>query len=281
LSRSRISRPRFSVMISTLNRGEMLKRALRSVRRQNFTDYELIVVDDGSTEDIEAVVRETAPDALFRRLPVNLGIPGARNAALEMATGEIGAFLDSDDVWHPNFLSYHHNAYLQIEHPIFVFTDYYSKGPVLSGPVKQLVEEPAAPNALLHMMMRPFIHTMSCFTAPMDKMKSLGGFSTELSRFSDLDLYVRLLAGGKEVKTLSCLRHPAVGLPHIAVLKEVHIKDRSLDDYMRNWHRNKIGFLDRVFSYPCMARFQDFRAICEAKLEEGQESFFRNFAGAL
>jgi glycosyltransferase involved in cell wall biosynthesis len=267
-------------MISTLNRGEMLKRALASVRRQTFKDFEIVVVDDGSTEDIESIVREVAPAALFRKLPENLGIPGARNAALEMATGEIGAFLDSDDVWHPNYLFYHHNAYLHVDHPIFVFTDYYSKGPVLSGPVKQLVEEPAAPNALLHMMMRPFIHTMSCFTAPLGKMQALGGFSTGLKRFSDLDLYVRLLAGGMEVKSLACLRHPAVGLPHITVLKEVHVKDRSLDDYMENWHRNKVAFLDRVFAYPFMGRFQGLRSTCESKLDEGQQSFFKNFAGA-
>jgi glycosyltransferase involved in cell wall biosynthesis len=267
-------------MISTLNRGEMLKRALRSVRRQIFSDYEIIVVDDCSTDNIQAVVSEHAPQAKFARLPQNRGIPGARNAALELATGEIAAFLDSDDVWHPNYLLYHHNAYASINKAIVVFTDYYSKGPVQSGPVKQLLEEPAAPNALLHMVMRPFVHTMSCFTAPLPTVKALGGFSVELKRFSDLDLYVRLLAGGMEVKSLSCLRNPVVGLPQVGVMKEIHTIDRSLDDYIRHWTLNKDAFLNRVFSYPFMHQFQMLRAVCEDKLEEGQRAFFKNFAGA-
>ena len=49
---------------------------------------------------------------------------------------------------------------------LFTFADYFLHGPLRSGPVRQLTPKPLADNALLHMLMRPFVHTMSCFVAP-------------------------------------------------------------------------------------------------------------------
>jgi GT2 family glycosyltransferase len=92
--------PFFSVIIPTFNRSDLLREALQSVCAQEYTDYEVIVVDDGSTEDIAAVVREF--DSRFRCLhQENRGPGAARNLGIAHAAGEYLAFLDSDDLWFP------------------------------------------------------------------------------------------------------------------------------------------------------------------------------------
>ena len=94
--------PLFSVILSTLNRADMLRRALESVRRQSLRDFEIVVVDDGSTEDIATVVREVTPAAKFIRLEKNRGIPSSRNVAIQASAGKYIAVLDSD-AWRLEF----------------------------------------------------------------------------------------------------------------------------------------------------------------------------------
>ncbi len=92
--------PLISVVLPTLNRSALLPRAIGSVLAQTFDDLELIVVDDGSDEDIAAVVARFAdPRARVIRHPVRRGAPAARNTGLKAAVGEYVAFQDSDDEW--------------------------------------------------------------------------------------------------------------------------------------------------------------------------------------
>jgi len=256
----------------------MLRRALSSVRRQIVRDYEIIVVDDGSSEDIAAVVVEVTPNARVVRLSRNHGIAGARNAGLAVATGQYIAFLDSDDIWHPRYLHFHRAAYESEPEALFTFTDYYSHGPRGGGPVRQLVPDPLAENALLQMIMRPFVHTMSCWVAPRLAIAAVGGLNETLPRFSDLDLYVRLLAGPTPRQLLACEDAPVLNIPQILVRKTQHTEDRSLDAYAAQWAAARVQFLDGVFAFPFMAAFAHLRPACDARLIEGQMKFFANFA---
>jgi glycosyltransferase involved in cell wall biosynthesis len=94
-----------SVVIPVYNRSAELRRAIRSVLAQSYTDFELIVVDDASIEDIAAVVDEFGDKRLrLIRKTVNQGAASARNTGIEAATGRWVAFLDSDDEWLPRKL---------------------------------------------------------------------------------------------------------------------------------------------------------------------------------
>jgi glycosyltransferase involved in cell wall biosynthesis len=95
--------PTVSVIIPTFNRAAMLKQAVESVLSQDFRDFELIVVDDGSTDDTMAVLA-SYPLASVIRQP-HRGVSTARNAGIKTATGRFIAFLDSDDLWLPQKLS--------------------------------------------------------------------------------------------------------------------------------------------------------------------------------
>jgi len=94
-----------SIIMPAYNRGYIISEALRGVSEQTFRDFELIVVDDGSTDDT-AIVVEHFSDARLRyvRHEKNKGCSGAYNTGLRHAQGEFVAFLDSDDLWKPRKL---------------------------------------------------------------------------------------------------------------------------------------------------------------------------------
>lgn len=100
-----MSEPEISIVIPVYNRAKLLAAALGSVAAQTFKDIEIIVVDDGSTDDVNATLND------FDHLPVTLvrhaqnkGAAAARNTGIQTARGNFIAFLDSDDVWLPNKL---------------------------------------------------------------------------------------------------------------------------------------------------------------------------------
>ena len=92
-----------SIIIPTFNRCELLNRALNSVFNQTYSDYEVIVIDDGSTDNTAEMLQNNF--AQFRYFfQSNNGVSAARNKGLEMANGRWIAFLDSDDEWLPQKL---------------------------------------------------------------------------------------------------------------------------------------------------------------------------------
>ncbi|WP_254808245.1 glycosyltransferase family 2 protein [Natronosalvus amylolyticus] len=97
--------PRVSVIIPTYNRAETLSRAIDSALEQTVDDLEVVVVDDGSTDETQSVLAGY-DDSRVRPIvhATNRGANVARNTGIEYARGEYIAFLDSDDTWHPEKL---------------------------------------------------------------------------------------------------------------------------------------------------------------------------------
>jgi glycosyltransferase involved in cell wall biosynthesis len=102
-----MARPYVSIMLPCFNAGETLRFALASLLAQTFTDWECVCLDDGSTDDTFSILTEIAKrDSRFRveRFPENRGRGAARQRILELATGELLAFLDADDWMYPDRL---------------------------------------------------------------------------------------------------------------------------------------------------------------------------------
>jgi glycosyltransferase involved in cell wall biosynthesis len=91
-------KPLVSVIIPTYNRGWIIKEAIDSVLAQDFIDFELIVVDDGSTDNTSEILHSYWEDINVIRQS-NQGVSAARNRGLSEASGRFIAFLDSDDLW--------------------------------------------------------------------------------------------------------------------------------------------------------------------------------------
>ena len=96
--------PTVSVIIPTYNRGWILREAIDSVLSQEFSDYELIVVDDGSTDDTRAILDSYGQDIIVLRQP-NQGVSAARNRGIAESCAQLISFLDSDDLWLPQKLT--------------------------------------------------------------------------------------------------------------------------------------------------------------------------------
>ena len=95
--------PAVSVVIPTFNRKRFLVQALESVQGQTFTDFEIIVVDDGSSDGTGERIAGFAGVRVIRQ--ENRGVSSARNAGIASSSGELIAFLDSDDLWKPEKLA--------------------------------------------------------------------------------------------------------------------------------------------------------------------------------
>lgn len=97
---------RFSVIIPLYNKAPYVAKAIRSVLEQTFTDYELVIMDDGSKDDSFVIAKEAINGHghchLFRQR--NAGVSMARNNAVALSQGECLCFLDADDWWEPTFL---------------------------------------------------------------------------------------------------------------------------------------------------------------------------------
>jgi glycosyltransferase involved in cell wall biosynthesis len=97
--------PKVTVIIPTYNRASVLSRAISSVEKQTFTDWELIVVDDGSTDDTKSlIIKHLKNSKITSFFQNNRGVSAARNLGIKQSRGEWLAFLDSDDEWLPNKL---------------------------------------------------------------------------------------------------------------------------------------------------------------------------------
>lgn len=95
-----------SVILPTYNRAHMIKKSIDSVLSQTYSDFELIIIDDGSTDGTEEIISEYKDDRIvFRKLEENGGGQSkARNFGIQMAKYDYLAFEDSDDIWYPNKL---------------------------------------------------------------------------------------------------------------------------------------------------------------------------------
>ncbi|MEZ0483972.1 glycosyltransferase family 2 protein [Fibrella aquatica] len=98
-----MNQPLISIIIPTYNRGHLIEKAIQSVLAQTYRNWQLIVCDDGSTDDTHA--RLATYDTIEYYYQSNGGQASARNGGLRHCRGEYVASLDSDDEWHPNFLT--------------------------------------------------------------------------------------------------------------------------------------------------------------------------------
>ena len=117
------TRPVFSVIIAVYNGEATIRRAIESVLSQSYTQRELIVVDDGSTDNTPQLVRQFG-DAVHYLRQENAGVSAARNAGARHAGGEWLAFLDADDWYYPDRLRLHAEWIMRDPHLDFLTGDY-------------------------------------------------------------------------------------------------------------------------------------------------------------
>ena len=113
-----------SIIMPSYNTADFIDRSIKSVINQTYTDWELIIVDDCSTDNTEEIVNSFSDERIkFFKNETNSGAAVSRNKALREASGRWIAFLDSDDLWHPEKLE-RQIAFMVENDYKFTFTDY-------------------------------------------------------------------------------------------------------------------------------------------------------------
>ncbi len=116
--------PIFSIVVPTYNRAHLIGKTIESVLQQDFTDFEILIVDDGSQDNTEEVVRKFGDQRIqyFKKMNAERG--AARNFGAAAAKGQYINFFDSDDIMYSNHLSIAHKFLSQVREPEFFHLGY-------------------------------------------------------------------------------------------------------------------------------------------------------------
>ncbi len=189
----------FSVIIPTFNRKPFLEIAVDSVLGQTFSDFELIIIDDGSGDGTKELIESYSDSRIKYLYQKNHGVSHARNSALALAEGKYAAFLDSDDRWKKEKLEVT-AKYIKNYPGIYIFHTeeiWYRKGKLL--PQKKKHRKPTG-----HVYKKALdLCCISISTAAVnrDLFKKLGTFDENLQACEDYDFWLRA-ASKYEVKLI-------------------------------------------------------------------------------
>ncbi len=188
-------KPRVSVVIPTYNREKLVQVAIQSVLQQTYRDLEIIVCDDGSTDNTAEVVKSIQASSglsiVIDVLPYNLGVSAARNRAIYLARGELIAFLDSDDSWKPEKLEKQVNFLDNNSEYIGVGCDLENQVVGRKLNKYKLKNKLNISDDLFQFLYRCYI-TTSCFLVKKDALILAGLFDLSLKCSEDRDMWWRL-----------------------------------------------------------------------------------------
>lgn len=204
--------PIVSVIIPTYNRADSVPEAIDSVLRQSFQDLEVIVVDDGSSDDTERALGSFGDSRLRYLRQENSGVSVARNRGILAAKAKHIAFLDSDDVCMPNRLSLQLSSLRQTPDAGLVYGWYFVEG---GENTRRLIMSCSRDTSLRELILGPVFH-WSTTLIEKDWLLKVGLYDEKMRVGGDWDLSLRLLLEGCRMvcvaKPLSIVRHHSVSL---------------------------------------------------------------------
>ncbi len=185
-----------SVVITThANRKEKLMKAIQSVFDQTFTDFELIVIDDCSTDDTEEYCKSLGDKIVYRRMPKNTGIQSiCKNLGTKLSQGEYLAYLDSDNTFRPDHLQALFNILSRSPEIDLVYGDRFITDELGEMPSQIGVYNDFAPQLLLA---KNYIDA-SDFLVRKQTILDIGGWDERYKRCADWNLLARLVKKGSK-----------------------------------------------------------------------------------
>jgi glycosyltransferase involved in cell wall biosynthesis len=187
-----------SVVIPTYNAARFVAGAIKSVLDQTMPDFEIVIVDDGSSDDTAGIVEPFLADSRVRYVyQKNRGLPGARNAGAQISNGEFLAFLDADDFFAPNALETMHKVLSEAG------SAWLNVGVLKIDGEKRTVRNPCIPvgDLLLAVLTSDFI-TRSPFY-PRREFFAIGMYDEGLRMREDWDLNIRMIEAGRPMTVVA------------------------------------------------------------------------------
>lgn len=232
--------PLVSVIITTHNRSQLLPIAINSVLQQTFKDFELIIVDDASSDDTQKIIKNYEGNGYIRSLSIknSKGANHARNQGIKISKGKYIAFLDDDDWWFPNKLK-RQVQLLNSDENIAIAGCWFLK----NNRVKQIPRQ--IPYRVL--LSSNTIGNFSVVMFKKNDLLSFGGLDESLQNAQDIDCWLYLAKKGK-----------IIVIPEILVYFNTELTNRitkNTTDYYKNYiemvkhHENKMCFWTKQRHY--------------------------------
>jgi glycosyltransferase involved in cell wall biosynthesis len=245
--------PVVSIVLPTYERGPLIGRSIRSVLGQTYTDFELIVVDDGSTDaTAEEVARFGDPRIRYIRLDQNRGAAAARNVGIRQALGRFIAFQDSDDEWLPAKLALHMDAFARCGPDVgVVYSDmqrirrdgesHHHRSPDVAPGV--LIDPRTRFYQVCRLGIQSTVIRRDCLTA-------VGGFNEDFPALEDLELFIRLSRRCRfhHLETPLVLYHETDGISQDMPAKVV-ARTLLLELYQEDLERDDPDFVARELAW--------------------------------
>lgn len=203
----------FSVVIPLYNKEEDILTTINSVLNQSYSNFEVVVIDDGSTDASAEIIKELKDDRIKLYQKINEGVSSARNLGVDKSTYKNIAFLDGDDFWYPNHLE--NLQQIITKHPDYLwYASAYEKK--RNGQLTTKMDSPILENGdhwygevdefFKYCFKDSLVNSSSvCFKK--NFFLDLNGFNTNISHGEDTDLWIRAALSSKLIfsnKITSC-----------------------------------------------------------------------------
>jgi glycosyltransferase involved in cell wall biosynthesis len=251
--------PKVSVIIATHNRARVLGRAIGSVLKQSFDDFEIVVADDASTDDTPDLMGAmTDPRIRYIRLTRNQGVSNARNVAIANSCGELLAFLDDDDEWLPDKLRLQVPAFYRSPAPLgLVYSGYLDID--LEDSRVIAAHKPRLRGMVFGAMLEhgSMAHTSTVMVRS-DCFRRLGGFDPDFQYGEDFDMWLRIAREFEVDYVEDCLTKVYVqpdGLTrnYGAIISGTELHMRRYQDFFLPRRQLHSAQLQRLGTFYCFA----------------------------
>ena len=239
-----------SVVIPAYNAARFLLETLESVRRQSRQPLEVLVVDDGSTDDTARIARDVPGVRVVRQ--ANAGVSAARNRGIEEARGSLIAFLDADDAWREDKLAIQLGEWKENS---FAYSARIETNDHLE-PLRFVPVHPTPETLLEHLLLGGnVVGTPSSVIAPRVDLLAMGGFDPKLSLCADWDMWIRLA-------------RRLVGYPSQQALVRYRVHEGSMSANLRVYEADAFAMLEKAFQQPMPETLAARRLEAECRMWE-------------
>lgn len=242
---------RFSVIIPLYNKRAYIENTIKSVLNQNYEDFEIIVIDDGSTDEGHALVSSFKKENIRLLRQINQGVSAARNNGIKVANGDYVCFLDADDEWTPDFLKTINFLIKQYSEADMFCTSYQIRYknkiiiPQFKGIDKKL-KHGLIENYICSSTGRYSLFNSSCVAINRVRVLEAGLFSEEDRVGEDLDMWLRIAEKNKIAFSRNiCSIYNRTTTDNARTRNSIHYPKAYLNTLMNAYNSNNYSAEDK------------------------------------
>ncbi len=251
--------PIVSIVMCAFNAARYIRETIDSVLAQTFTDFELIIVNDGSSDQTVEIVHSYSDARIVLLEQQNAGPAAARNTALKQASGNYLAILDSDDLWLSHYLETMLGIFKTDSNIDFVYPNAELFGTPSWNGKRFMDRDPSSLPVTLDKLISRECNVFISSVFKREIIDQVGGFDISLRGSEDLDLWLRICQAGYNFTFTT------------EVLAKYRKRDDSLSSGSENFYQNVVAAMTKLKANPTLTTRQKELADCYIKRVEAED----------